>query len=308
LIDLPFELTILGSSSAIPAYGRHHSTQHLRVGNKNYLIDCGEAAQNQLQRFKLKPQRIDAIFISHLHGDHYLGLVGLLSSMHLLGRKRKLDLFGPLGLGNVITLHLKYSDTVLRYPLDFHPLDVETQVQIYEDKYVTVKTIPLKHRVPCTGFLFREKQIEPRLRKQRLPANLSIEQIRKLKKGEDLVNPQGDILYKNRELTMPPRKSRSYAYCSDTVYLPENARLLKSVDILYHEATFMTEKELRASHTLHATAGQAAELAKKAKVNKLLLGHFSARYKDLSPLLREASGIFKNVYLAEEGQVFMPDE
>lgn len=301
---MSFQVTILGSNSAIPAYGRHHTAQYIQIKNKRFLVDCGEGTQNQLKRYKLSPQKLNAIFISHLHGDHYLGLVGLLSSMHLQGRTTTLNLYGPRGLRNIITLQLRYSDTTLRYQVNFHPYQANSEVVIYEDKQVTVTTIPLEHRVECSGFLFREQPQPLRINKEKLPHGFSLANIGKLKKGEDIVDATGKLLFKNSDLTKPPHPRRSYAYCSDTKYLPHLNKQLKEIDMLYHEATFLNENELKASNTFHATAGQAAQLAKDARVGKLLLGHFSARYKDLDPFELEARKIFPESYLAIEGTTF----
>ncbi len=301
---MTFLVTILGSNSAIPAYGRHHTAQYVQVKNQKYLVDCGEAAQNQLMRYKLSSLKLNAIFISHLHGDHYLGLVGLLSSMHLQGRTKPLYLYGPRGLKEIIITHFKSSDTVLKYKLIFTPTNAQEPTLIFEDKHIKVTTIPLDHRIDCTGFLFREKPHPIRFNKTKLPPNLSLANIASLKKGEDILDDNGKLLYKNKALTLPPWPQRSYAYCSDTRYMASLKNQLKKVDLLYHEATFLNENELRASNTYHSTAGQAAQLAKEAKAKKLLLGHFSARYKDLKPFEDEARKVFKESYLALEGTTF----
>lgn len=301
---MPFELTILGSNSAIPIHGRHHTAQHLKIQNQHFLIDCGEGAQLQLQLYGLKSQRLEAIFISHLHGDHYLGLIGLLSSMHLQGRTKELDLFGPPQLSDIITTQLRCSETTFRYPVHFHALAMEENEVIYENSKISISTVPLQHRIPCVGFVFKEKPHPLRIDKEKLPEVISHFELAGLKKGEDILDDSGNIKYKARDLTHPGRKSRSYAYCSDTLYLPELAETLRGVDLLYHEATFLTEKELKATNTFHATAGQAAQLAKDADVGKLIIGHFSARYKELTPLLDEARKTFKSSYLAIEGQTF----
>lgn len=301
---MPFELTILGSNSAIPIHGRNHTAQYLKIQNHHYLIDCGEGTQLRFQRFKLKTQRLEAIFISHLHGDHYLGLVGLLSSLHLQGRTKELHLFGPPQLSEIIIVQLRSSGTTFRYPLHFHPLNMEKEETIYENNKLSVSTIPLQHRIPCVGYIFKEKQHPLRINKDALPENLSHKELAGLKKGENVLDTSGNIKFTAQELTHKRKKSRSYAYCTDTLYLPELAERLKGVDMLYHEATFLTEKELKATNTYHATAGQAAQLAKDANVGKLIIGHFSARYKNLKPLEEEARKIFKNTFLAIEGQTF----
>ncbi len=301
---MTFQVTILGSNSAIPTYGRHHTAQYVQLKNQKYLVDCGEATQNQLHNFKLSSLKLNAIFISHLHGDHYLGLVGLLSSMQLQGRTKTLYLFGPRGLRDIITTHFKYSDTVLKYELVFKPTKAEATELIYEDKHIEVSTIPLSHRIACNGFLFKEKPHPIRFKKEALPPNMPLQHIAMLKKGEDVLDESGKLLYKNSDLTLPPKPQKSYAYCSDTKYIPALSKQLQHVDLLYHEATFLNENELRASKTFHSTAAQAAQLAKDSNVKKLLLGHFSARYKDLKPFEAEAQKVFKESYLALEGTTF----
>lgn len=301
---MSFEITILGSNSAVPIYGRHHTSQYLKIQNHYMLVDCGEGTQLQIQRFGLKAQRLEAIFISHLHGDHYLGLVGLLSSMHLMGRTKSLELFGPPELAEIITIHLKYSDTTLRYKVNFHPLNMNESKVIYETSKFTVTAFPVEHRIPCAGYLFEEKQYPLRLNKKELPADLKLTEIAVLKQGNDVITNEGAIKYAAEDYTLGRKKSRSYAYCTDTRYIPELAEFFQGVDLLYHEATFLTEKELKATNTFHATAGQAAQLAKDAKVGQLLIGHFSARYRELQPLEEEARKIFPESYLALEGKTF----
>ena len=301
---MPFELTILGSNSAIPIHGRHHTAQYLKIQNHHFLIDCGEGTQLQLQQFGLKAQRLEAIFISHLHGDHYLGLMGLLSSMHLQGRTKGLQLFGPPQLSDIITTQLRYSQTTFRYPVNFQPINMDEQTVVFSSKKLSVTTIPLQHRIPCVGFICREKPHPLLINKEKLPADINHQELAGIKEGKDILDESSNIRYKAKDLTHKRRKSRSYAYCSDTLYLPALAKTLKGIDMLYHEATFLTEIELKATNTFHATAGQAAQLAKDAKAGKLLIGHFSARYKDLSPLQDEARKTFKNSYLAIEGKTF----
>ncbi|QHT69765.1 ribonuclease Z [Rhodocytophaga rosea] len=298
---MTFVLKILGSNSAAPAFNRNPTSQLLHVEQNYFLIDCGEGTQMQLNKYKVRFNRIDHIFISHLHGDHYLGLTGLLSTMHLNKRTEDLYLFGPPGIGEILTLQFKYSDTRLHYKIHFREL---TQIRelIFENENLTVETIPLNHRIQCTGFLFREKPKKRRLNKAVLPQNLSLSQIARLKKGEDLVNGQGEIIYRNEELTLPPKKSRSYAYCSDTSYYEPIIEQITGVDLLYHESTFLEVETQRASETFHSTARQAAKIAQLAKVKKLILGHYSSRYKDLSLFLEEARSIFPNTVLSIEGE------
>lgn len=258
----------------------------------------------QLMRFQANLHRINHIFISHLHGDHYLGLMGLIFTMHLLRRTNDLHIYSHTGLDEIITVQLKHSHSAPNFKIIFHRLTKDVQETIYEDEALTVETIPLKHKLPCSGFLFREKVKPRRINKERLPSGLLIRQIANLKRGHDVLDDSGVMLYKNEELTYPPRKSRSYAYCSDTCYNEQIIEQLKSVDILYHEATFTADEELKAIETQHTTAAQAARFAKKAEVNKLLIGHFSARYKDLDPILEEAKNVFENSSLAIEGEIF----
>jgi ribonuclease Z len=306
-VPLTFVLKILGSNSAAPAYNRHPTSQLLHIQQEYFLIDCGEATQMQLNRYKVRFTRINHIFISHLHGDHYLGLVGLLSTMHLNKRTEDLFLYGPGGLVEILSLQFKYSDTRLNYRIHFRELSQKREL-IFENENITVETIPLCHRIQCTGFLFREKPKKRRINKQTLPENISLQQIMRLKKGDDLYNQKGDLLYKNEDLTLPPRKSRSYAYCSDTRYQENLIPQLQGVDALYHESTFLDKEALRATETFHSTAAQAARIAQQAGVQKLLLGHFSSRYKDLTPFLEEARQVFPQSYLALEGEDFIVEE
>ena len=231
--------------------------------------------------------------------------MGLLSTMHLMGRKTPLNLYGPKGLAEIITLQLKYSDTVFNYPVNFVEIDTEKHQLIHEDNQVEVFTIPLDHRIPCSGFLFKEKPKKYRLIKEMLPENLSITQIQTLKNGEDVMNDDGTLAFDHRLYTKPPRKSFSYAYCSDTKYNESVIPIIKGADLLYHESTFLDEHMDRASNTYHSTAKEAATIAKKAEVGQLLLGHFSVRYKLLEPLEEEARTVFENSHIAHEGKEFI---
>ena len=301
---MSFNITILGSSGALPAFGRFPSAQLIEIQNRHFLIDCGEGTQMQLMRFQANLHRINHIFISHLHGDHYLGLMGLIFTMHLLRRTNDLHLYSHSGLDEIITVQLRHSRSAPNFKIIFHRLEKNEQKIIYEDDALTVETIPLIHKIQTSGFLFREKIKPRRIDKTKLPQGLLIRQIANLKKGEDVVDDSGSILYKNEDLTLPPRKSRSYAYCSDTAYNELLIDQVRGVDILYHEATFTIDEELKAIETQHSTAAQAALVAKKANVNKLLIGHFSARYKELAPVLEEARKCFQQAELAVEGEVF----
>jgi len=296
-----FDVTILGCSSALPAFGRHPSSQLVHMAGRYFLVDCGEGAQMQLRRFSLKFQRISHIFISHLHGDHYLGLPGLLSSMHLLGRTEPLHLYADEGLNQILEMNNKYSHTVLKYPVVFHPLDFSEPKLLFEDEKVKISTLILKHSIPCCGFVFEEKEKPRKLRKEKIAElNIPIASMEGLTRGEDYV--AGDTIIPNAELTADPLPPRKYAYCSDTAYKPDLVPQLQGADLVYHEATFMEDMRARAEQTMHSTAKDAATIAKEAGIKRLILGHFSARYKDLNPLLEEAHNVFPQTYLAHEGE------
>lgn len=288
----------------MPAYGRHPSAQLVEIENNHFLVDCGEAVQMQLMRFQVNYHRINHIFISHLHGDHFLGLMGLVFTMHLQRRVNDLHIYSHRGLDEIITTQLRYTRSWPNFKIIFHRLEKDVKEIIYEDEQITVETIPLKHKIRCSGFLFREKTKPRRIDKTKLPENLLIRQLAALKKGEDVTDDDGNILYKNEDLTLPPRPSFSYAYCSDTAYHEPIIEQIRGVEMLYHEATFLEDEISKANDTLHSTAAQAALIAKKAEVRKLLLGHFSARYRDLQPVLEEAKKIFDNCVLATEGESF----
>lgn len=302
---MKFELTILGSSSATPIFNRNPTSQLLNINEKIFLIDCGEGTQSQLLKYGIKSQRIDHIFISHLHGDHYFGLVGLLSSLHLNGRIKPMHIYGPAALQEIIEIQFKYSQTDIRYPIEYHPIsDANSQV-IHEDNELMVETIILSHRIPCTGFKFSEKQRLPKIIRSEIERlNIPVEYIPLIKKGHVYTDTNGKK-HQPEELTVPADVPRSYAYCSDTICSWQYMEDIKNVDLLYHEATFMHDMLDRATETFHTTSLQAAEIAVKANVGKLLLGHFSARYRDLTPLLEEAQSVYPNAQLAIEGQTFM---
>ncbi|UPL47934.1 ribonuclease Z [Hymenobacter sublimis] len=298
---MEFELKILGSASATPFLDRHHTAQVLTVGNAQYLIDCGEGTQRRLMEHKIRHQRIHTIFISHLHGDHFFGLFGLLGTMHLNGRTEPLRLFGPPGLDEVLTSQFRHSYTHLSFELEFTPVDTTQHQLIFEDKNVTVHTLPMRHRIPCCGYLFREKPKRRRLLPELLPPGLTHAQLHALTLGEDVHNAQGQLLVPNAHVTMAPKRARSYAFCSDTLYTESLADLVRDVDLLYHEATFLDDLRDRALVTHHSTARQAGLLARRAEVHRLLIGHFSSRYRDLEPLLAEAKTMFEWTELAVEG-------
>lgn len=264
-------------------------------------MDCGEGTQFQLLKYRLQHTKISHIFISHLHGDHYLGLIGLISSMHLWGRKKELVLFSPPGLGEIITVQLKVSQTVLNYPLILHEIDAHKAQTVLELEDLTVESIPLDHRIECCGYLFKEKEKNHKIIKEKLPDDISLQDIALLKKGKDILDEQGKVKYFHQDYTLPPKKRLSYAYCSDTAYKEDLIPQLKGVDTLYHEATFGEEMIERARDTHHSTARQAGTLARKAEVGQLVIGHFSARYRDVFPLWEEAKAEFPNTVLANEG-------
>jgi ribonuclease Z len=285
----------------LPAYGRHQSAQLLEIGKLTFLIDCGEGTQLRLSHHNIKAQKIDHIMISHLHGDHYLGLVGLLSSMNLLGRKKKLVVHGPNGLAEIITTQFRYSQTSLNYPISYQRLDTDEFNIIFENDVLVINSFPLQHRIPCCGFVWREKPKPKRINKDTLPVDLSLVNIVRLKNGKDILDESDELIYKNESLTLPAKKSRSYAYCSDTKYDESITPFINQVDLLYHESTFLDEMKERATLTFHSTALQAAHIAKLAEVSQLLLGHYSARYRDISPFLDEAKQVFLATQLAQEG-------
>lgn len=298
----PFTLTTLGTGAALPARGRYPTAQLLNVHDHHYLIDCGEGTQERLRAQAFNFQRIGHIFISHLHGDHYLGLLGLISSMHLMGRQTPLHIFGPPELKAIIDIQLKASGTWLRYPLQVRSLTPENGTVIHSDAHVEVSTLALRHRIPCTGFIFRERPGLRRLRPERVH---EIPQFKRnaVKAGEDLSFPDGTRMA-NADLTLEPLAPRSYAYCSDTAYEPGLLPFITGVDLLYHEATFASDMVARAKETMHSTAAQAAQLARDAGVGQLLLGHFSSRYKSTDLLLNEASALFPRTLLSKEGAIF----
>lgn len=300
---MSFNLTILGTGSATPVLARNPTAHYLQIEQDGYLIDCGEGTQNQLLRYKLRPTRMKYIFITHLHGDHYFGLIGLISTLNMHRRTEDLWVFGPKGLAEIITIQLKYSGAWLNFKLHFIETDTKKSYQLFENEHITVTTIPLIHRVECCGFLFREKPQKHKIVKETMPSDLTIEQIKTLKDGKNVLFEDGTtVKYNFREYTIPSVKGKSYAFCSDTLYNEPIIEIIKNVDLLYHEATFLDELITRATQTNHSTAKQAGEIAKRANVGKLIIGHFSSRYKELDELLAEARAVFPNTFLAEEGQ------
>ncbi len=298
---MKFEVTILGSSSALPTSKRYLTAHSLNVNERFFLIDCGEGTQIQLRKYKVKFSRINHIFISHLHGDHYYGLFGLISSFDLLGRKTDLHIYSPEGLKELVLSQFKAPYYRLSFNLVFHEIDTCTYNKLYEDQGLEVFSFPLVHRIPTIGFVFREKERKRNIIKEKIEKyNLSLVDIRKIKDGEDLLLESGEVI-KNRSLTKDPVPACSYAYCSDTAYTESILPYIKDCQLLYHEATFTEDFHERATETMHSTAKQAAKIAQLANVKRLIIGHLSARYKDYSVFLQEAQEVFHDTILAEDG-------
>lgn len=298
------KLTILGCYAATPRTLTNPTSQVLEIKNHMFLIDCGEGTQVQLRKHKIKFSRINHIFISHLHGDHFFGLPGLISTFRLLGRDKEMHVYGPKGIKEAITLLLKLGDSWTNYPLYFHELKSKESETVYEDERVSVKTIPLDHRVYTNGYLFREK-----LGARKLDINAVTEYgidkayFQNIKNGKDVVLDSGERIA-NTLLSFDPPKPKSYAFCSDTAFKPAIVPLISGVDTLYHEATFLESEAQLAVKTKHATAKEAAQIAKDAKVGTLVLGHYSTRYKSISLFKEEAQQIFEKVELADDGKSF----
>lgn len=301
---MKFQVTILGSGSASAHAGRYPSAQLLNADGDLYLIDCGEGTQYRMLENRIRPGRLKGIFISHLHGDHYFGLFGLLNSLSLGHRTEPIKLFGPPGLRDILTEIFKWSDTRLTYPLEFTEVDTQSGNILFESDRLTVENFPLNHRIPCSGYLFRYKNIERSIIPEKLTPEISHEQIRTLKKGMDVIDAAKQKIYKADDYTYPPVQDRVYAYCSDTSFYPEIIKFIKGTTTLYHEATFLKDLSELAKKTFHATAEQAAQIANLAKVQKLLIGHLSSRYPDFSLSLAEAKEIFAESYIAEENTTY----
>ena len=298
------KLSILGCYSATPRIIAHTTSQVLETRGHLFLIDCGEGTQVELRRHKIKFNQIKHIFISHLHGDHYFGLVGLVSTFRLLTRETDLHIYGPKGLKELITLQMKLADSWTNFKLIFHVLSSKSSELIYEDEKVSVHTIPLDHRIYTNGFLFKEKPFERKLDVDKAEAlHIDKAYFRKLKQGDDVTNEEG-ILISNAEVTLDGHQPKSYAFCSDTAYREDIIPIIKDVDVLYHESTFMDAHEYLCVKTKHSTAKQAATIALKANAKQLILGHYSTRYDGLEGFKTEASTVFKEVLLADDGKVF----
>lgn len=297
-----FAVTILGNNSALPAYDRHPSAQIVTIYDQLLLIDCGEGTQMQLSRYKIRRGKLNHIFISHLHGDHYFGLIGLISSMALLNREQPLHLFAPPGLEEIIQLQLKVASTTLPFPLIFHPLEKEGL--ILEETKFTVETFQTQHRIPCWGFLIREKKEPRKIDKDKaVQYHIPSAYYQSLKAGYDYTAKDGSVIY-NDQVTFANSPARSYAYCADTLYDERLATIAKDVTMIYHEATYLNGMEDRAAARFHSTTSQAATIAIKANAGGLLLGHFSSKFEELHDYLKEALEVFPNTQLAIEGVTF----
>jgi ribonuclease Z len=300
---MSLKLTILGCGSATPTIDRNPTAQVLQVLERFFLIDCGEGTQLQLRKNKIRPRHFDHIFISHLHGDHYLGLFGLLSSLHLYNRNKPMHVFCPSQLKEIIELQLKASDTRLTYELIFHELAGKDVRLLLETNEATVYSFPMNHRIPCWGFKFVEKQRPRSIKREKISEyNIPFVKIDDIRNGADFTTEKGKII-SNEELTFPARETRTYAYCSDTIYDESIIPFIKGVDLLYHESTFAHELIEKATNRYHSTALQAATIATKAEVKKLIIGHYSSRYGDITHLLNEARAVFKNTIAASDNLV-----
>ena len=295
-----FELTILGCGSALPTTRHFATSQVLNVREKLYMIDCGEGSQLQMRRSHLKFSHLNHVFISHLHGDHCFGLIGLISTFGLLGRTAPLHVHAPENFGSMLQSMLDFFCKGLDFNIEFHPVDTTRHTLVHEDRSVMVYSIPLRHRIACCGYLFKEKELLPHIRRDMIDFyHIPVCEINNIKNGKDWVTEDGQVIPCSR-LTTPAAPARSYAYCSDTCYLPELSSLVGGVDLLFHEATFLHEDLQRAQETFHTTALQAATLARDSHVKALCIGHFSARYEDEAVLLDEARSVFAHTILAKE--------
>ncbi len=302
---MDFSVTILGSGAALPTFSRNPTSQYIICNNRHILIDCGEGTQIQMRKFGVKFQRITHILISHLHGDHFFGLVGLLSTMHLLGRDQGIKIYGPEGLEQIIRSQLEMGGARLDFSIEFKTLDGKTAGLLFEDKLIEIYSFPLKHRIPTNGFLIKEKEKERILLGELFKQDkLSIALIPFFKRGEDVVDELTGKVYLHKKYTLEPKKSFTYAYCSDTMYYEKVIPYIENSTVLYHEATFLEKDRSRAKATYHSTAIDAAKIAKKAKVGRLLLGHLSARFENGLEHEKEAKTIFEAVEVVEDGNVY----
>lgn len=298
-----FDLNILGCGSALPTTRHNASSQVINLRDKLYMIDCGEGTQLQMRKMKIKFSRLNHIFISHLHGDHSLGLPGLVSTLGMLGRMGDLFVYGPAEVGEYVQVIEKLFCQGSPFQMKFQAVDTNNYNLVMEDRSVSVYSLPMKHRVPCCGYLFVEKERSPHIIREMIDFyKIPISKIELIKQGADFVTEEGEVI-PNKILTRPAEPAKRYAYCSDTAFFPKIVPYIEGVDLLYHEATFLEADSARAYETFHSTTKQAASIARDAQVKKLLIGHYSARYIDLLPLEKEAKSIFHNTLLANEGMV-----
>ena len=300
----PFKIHILGCGSALPTLKHNASSQLIEMRGKCFMVDCGEGAQMQFRRSHIHFSKLNAIFISHMHGDHCFGLMGLLSTLGMLGRTSKLRIYAPKDYEPLFRQQVEFFMQTMEYEMEMIPVDTEKQQVIYEDHSLTVETVPLQHRVPCCGFIFREKPTLPHIRRDMIDYyGIPVSQINNIKNGADWTNEDGDVI-PNARLVQPADSPRSYAYCSDTRFVPGLKEKVKGVTVLYHESTYTSDQEDRAKIYYHSTARQAATIAAGSGVGTLLLGHYSARYNDEQVLLQEAKAVFEHSILSQEGMVF----
>lgn len=301
---MSFSVQILGSGSAVPTSSRGLTSQYVICSNRHILIDCGEGTQTQMRKFGVKFQRIDIVLISHLHGDHYFGLVGLLSTMHLLGRVNPIKIYGPEELKEIIFMQLHYGGAKLSYDIEFVPTKNDDLNLLFEDEKIEVHSFPLAHKIPTTGFRITEKQKERKIISSKVKRDdIKLEYYHILKSGKDVIDEDGNTI-SFEEYTMENDPAKMYAFCSDTKYTESIIPFVEGVDIMYHEATFTEAFIDRAKATMHATAQQAANIAKSANVKKLLMGHLSARYASGEEHVAEAQPIFENCEVAEDGMIY----
>ncbi len=299
----PFRVHILGCGSALPTLKHFATCQVVEIRNKCFMIDCGEGAQIQLRRTHIHFTAIQSIFISHLHGDHCFGLMGMICSFGMLGREAPLHIYAPEGLEGLLKEQMEMFCPGLQYEVVVHTVNTQENKVVYEDRSLTIETIPLNHRISCCGYLFREKPLLPHIRRDMIDyLNIPLSQINNIKMGGGWTTEEG-IFYEHERLVTPADKPRAYAYCSDTAYMPGLHELVKGVDLLYHESTYCDDKLDNALKYYHSTARQAAQVAKDAGVKKLLLGHYSARYNDESKLEEEAREVFKQSFLTQENMI-----
>jgi ribonuclease Z len=302
---MTFNVTILGNNAAIPAFGRHTTAQVVNHNEEFFLLDCGEDTQSRLKENKIKPGRLNNIFISHLHGDHYFGLIGLITTLHLNRRTNPLNIYAPKGIKEIIELQLNYSNTITSYSLNFFEVDTQSHYKIFENQNLQVFTIPHVHRIPCCGYLMLEKKGVRRINVEEINKfNIPFELYDNIKSGLDITLDDGTFI-NNKSVTLDPHTIRSYAFCSDTIYTDTYIEIIKGVDLLYHESTFLSDDESRAKERYHCTAKQAAQIALAANAKKLLLGHFSSKYENTFLFENEAREIFEPSYASVEKSTYI---